>query len=122
MARLEAVPGIGRLTAATVAACLARKDFDHPDQFVAFVGLDIAVRQSGKRCGDLGLTREGDAELRRRAAVVEALGDTWDPVRVLEEERAAEALLYAGLDAEQQELYDRLVAEGVLPPRPESTA
>lgn len=65
VARLEAVPGIGRLTAATLAACLQQKNFTHPDQFVAFVGLDVAVRQSGQRFGEAGLTREGDAELRR---------------------------------------------------------
>jgi len=65
VAELDRVHGIGPLTAATVAACLESKQFNHPDQFVAFIGLDIAVRQSGQRRGQIGLTREGDAELRR---------------------------------------------------------
>lgn len=65
VAELDRVPGIGPLTAASVAACLQSKEFGHPDQFVAYCGLDIAVRQSGKRQGQVGLTRQGDAELRR---------------------------------------------------------
>jgi transposase len=65
MARLRQVPGIGLVTAAQVAARLSRSDFAHPDQFVSFIGLDIRVRQSGKRQGHEGLTKHGDAELRR---------------------------------------------------------
>ncbi|WP_051967425.1 DUF6400 family protein [Kitasatospora mediocidica] len=58
-------------------------------------------------------------ELRRRAEVVAALGPDWDPLAVLREERAAYALLYSGLDAEQQRLHDDLVAAGVLPAAPD---
>lgn len=54
-------------------------------------------------------------EARRRAEVVTALGPDWDPVAVLRGEEEAYALLYSGLDAEQQATYDRLVAAGVLP-------
>lgn len=56
-------------------------------------------------------------EARRRAAVMAALGDDWDPVAVLAEEMRAEALLYSGLDDEQQRIYDDVVAAGVLPRR-----
>lgn len=56
-------------------------------------------------------------EARRRAAVMAALGDDWDPVAVLADEMHAEALLYSGLDDEQQRIYDALVAAGVLPRR-----
>jgi transposase len=63
--RLEQVHGIGPVTATAVAACLMSKHFPHPDQFVAHLGLDVAVRQLGKRKGEVGLTRQGDAELRR---------------------------------------------------------
>lgn len=59
------VPGIGRVTATAAVSRLTAKSFGHPDQFVASLGLDIAVRQSGKRAGELGLTKQGDAELRR---------------------------------------------------------
>jgi transposase len=65
MQRLQQVPGIGPVTAAQVAARLATSDFAHPDQFVSFIGLDIRVRQSGKRKGHQGLTKQGEAELRR---------------------------------------------------------
>jgi transposase len=65
MQRLQQVPGIGPVTAAQVAARLASSDFAHPDQFVSFIGLDIRVRQSGKRQGHQGLTKQGEAELRR---------------------------------------------------------
>jgi len=62
---LDAVPGIGPVVAAAVAARLDSKRFEHPDSFVAYIGLDITVRQSGKRSGQRGLTKQGDAELRR---------------------------------------------------------
>jgi transposase len=62
---LKAVPGIGPVIAAALAACLVTKRFTHPDQVVAHVGLDIRVRQSGRRTGTLGLSKHGDAELRR---------------------------------------------------------
>jgi hypothetical protein len=54
-------------------------------------------------------------EGRRRAEVVAALGPDWDPVAALRGEDEAYALLYSGLDAEQQRTYDLLVAAGVLP-------
>jgi len=62
---LDAVPGIGPVVAAAVAARLNSKQFAHPDAFVAYIGLDVTVRQSGKRSGQRGLTKQGDAELRR---------------------------------------------------------
>lgn len=63
--RIDEVPGIGPVTAAAVTARLAAKKFDHPDKFVAYVGLDIGVAESGKRKGQRGLTKQGDAEIRR---------------------------------------------------------
>jgi len=56
-------------------------------------------------------------EARRRAAVLEAIGENWDPVAVFAEEERAYAMLYSGLDDEQQRLYNDLVAAGVLPER-----
>ncbi|MEV7426239.1 MULTISPECIES: DUF6400 family protein [unclassified Streptomyces] len=61
---------------------------------------------------DIDLTFE---EARRRTEVVAALGPDWDPVAALRGEDEAYALLYSGLDAEQQRTYDMLVAAGVLP-------
>lgn len=56
-------------------------------------------------------------EARRRAAVLEAIGEDWDPLAVLAEEDRAYAMLYSDLDEEQQRIYDELVAAGVLPER-----
>ncbi|HXO79832.1 MAG TPA: DUF6400 family protein [Mycobacterium sp.] len=56
-------------------------------------------------------------EARRRAAILEAIGDDWDPVEVLAQEDRAYALLYSNLDDDQQRVYDDLVAAGVLPDR-----
>ncbi len=65
--RLRAVPGVGPVASAAYAARLSSKDFVSPDSFVSYCGLDVCVRQSGKRKGTPGLTRQGDAELRRLA-------------------------------------------------------
>ncbi|MDR6979704.1 hypothetical protein J2X68_006441 [Streptomyces sp. 3330] len=56
-------------------------------------------------------------EMLRRAHVLDALGPEWDPVAALRDEEAAYALLYSDLGAEQQRVYDELVAAGVLPRR-----
>jgi transposase len=64
-AELEKVPGFGKVTAATLASRLAARPFGHSDAFVAYCGLDVGVRQSGKKSGHTGLTKQGDGELRR---------------------------------------------------------
>lgn len=56
-------------------------------------------------------------EARRRTAVLEAIGDDWDPVAVLAAEQKAYDMLYSNLDDEQQRVYDDLVRAGVLPER-----
>lgn len=56
-------------------------------------------------------------EARRRSAVLEAVGDDWDPVAVLAAEQKAYDMLYSNLDDEQQRVYDDLVRAGVLPER-----
>ncbi|MGY2009787.1 DUF6400 family protein [Nocardia gipuzkoensis] len=56
-------------------------------------------------------------EVRRRSAVVAALGDDWDPVAVLAEEDLAYDMLYSNLDEEQQRIYEELVQAGILPDR-----
>ena len=63
--RLQAVPGVGPVTALAVNACLQRCVFSHSDQFVAYVGLDITVRDSGRKQGKREVSQRGDAELRR---------------------------------------------------------
>ncbi|OBH49832.1 hypothetical protein A5682_22375 [Mycobacterium mantenii] len=56
-------------------------------------------------------------EARRRSAMLEAIGDDWDPIAVLREEEKAYDMLYSNLDEEQQRVYDELVRAGVLPER-----
>ncbi len=63
---------------------------------------------------DVDLTAQ---EMQRRAQVLAALGPHWDPVEVMRGEEAAYDLLYSGLDADQQRIYQDLVAAGVLPRR-----
>ena len=53
-------------------------------------------------------------EVRRRAAVMEAIGEDWDPIEALANEERAIDMLYSNLDEEQQRIYNRLVGEGVL--------
>ncbi len=62
---LQEVPGIGPVTTTAVAACLTTKRFDHPDQFVASIGLDTRVRESGQQRSRRALSKQGDAERRR---------------------------------------------------------
>jgi transposase len=62
---LGGVPGIGPVTASAMASCLTSKVFAHPDQFVAYLGLDVRVHDSGQRRGQRALSKQGDAELRR---------------------------------------------------------
>ena len=63
--QLRKVPGIGPVTAAALASRLSGGRFSHSDQVVAYLGLDVGVVQSGRKRGERGLTRQGDAELRR---------------------------------------------------------
>ena len=65
VARLQTIPGVGPVTAVTMAVCLTSKEFGHPDQFIAYVGLDVRVRESGQQRGKRTLSHQGDAELRR---------------------------------------------------------
>ena len=64
-ADLTHIPGIGPVTAAALAACFASHSFADPDQFVAYIGLDVRVRDSGQRTGQRALSKRGNPELRR---------------------------------------------------------
>jgi transposase len=62
---LDRIPGVGLITSLTVASRLQAKTFPTPDAFVAYAGLDVKVRQSGRFQGHCKLTKQGDPELRR---------------------------------------------------------
>jgi transposase len=63
--RCQAIEGIGPVTAASLATLFHRGSFRNSDAFIAFLGLDVRVRDSGIKSGKRRLTRQGDPEARR---------------------------------------------------------
>ena len=59
------VPGIGLISALGLLAAYHRHRFSSADAFVAYLGLDVRVRDSGTFRGRRKLTKRGDPELRR---------------------------------------------------------
>ncbi len=59
------IPGVGPVTSAYLLVMLMSGTFRSSDAFVAFIGLDIRVRQSGKKTGRSCLSKRGDPEARR---------------------------------------------------------
>ena len=59
------VQGIGKITAMALVIAFDRGDFKSADAFVAFLGMDVRVRDSGKFTGQRKLTKKGDGEYRR---------------------------------------------------------
>jgi transposase len=65
LARLRAVPGIGPLSALALLAAYHSGTFRRVDAFIAYLGLDVRAKDSGKTQGPRRLTRHGDGEYRR---------------------------------------------------------
>ena len=63
--RLRTIPGVGKLSALGLMAMYHRGEFTNADNFIAFLGLDVKVRDSGKYRGLRKLTKKGDPEIRR---------------------------------------------------------
>ena len=63
--RCLSIPGIGPLNAAALVSTFHRGAFASSDAFVAFIGLDVRLRESGKYKGKRKLTKCGEAETRR---------------------------------------------------------
>jgi len=63
--RCLSIPGIGPVNAAALTAVFHRGAFAGADAFIAFIGLDVRVRESGKFTGKRKLTKCGEAEIRR---------------------------------------------------------
>jgi len=61
----RAIPGVGPLTAMALVAVYHRGHFRSVDAFIAFMGTDVRVRESGQSRGRRKLTKKGDPELRR---------------------------------------------------------
>ena len=63
--RCQAIPGVGPLTALAMVAAYHRGQFRGADAFIAFMGMDVRIRDSGKFRGRRKPTKKGDSELRR---------------------------------------------------------
>lgn len=63
--RCKAIDGVGEITATALVMAFLRGEFHNSDAFVAFLGLDVRVRDSGKLRGKRKLTKQGDTEVRR---------------------------------------------------------
>ena len=63
--RCLSIPGIGPLNAAALVAAYHRGAFANSDAFIAFIGMDVRLRESGHYKGKRKLTKRGEAELRR---------------------------------------------------------
>jgi len=78
--RLQAIEGIGDITAAALVMTFQRGAFGSSDAFIAFLGLDVRVRESGSYKGRRKLTKKGASELRRllyMAAMTARRSATW---------------------------------------------
>lgn len=63
--RCQAIEGIGPLTAAALNLAFLRGSFRSSDAFIAFLGLDVRVKESGRYSGRRKLSKQGDSEIRR---------------------------------------------------------
>jgi transposase len=62
---LDTMVGFGPLLSNAMANAITRHPFKHADAFIAFIGWDPRVRDSGQRHGRRFLSKRGPAELRR---------------------------------------------------------
>ena len=63
--RVKAIFGIGPLTAIALVCAYRSYDFPHRDPYIAFMGLDVRTKDSGKHRGKRKLSKKGDGEFRR---------------------------------------------------------
>lgn len=78
----RSIPGIGPVTSLALVAAFHRCDFHSADAFIAFMGLDVRVRDSGTFRGRRKLTKKGEPELRRllyNAAMAACRQPCWKP-------------------------------------------
>jgi len=66
-ARLQQIPGVGKVTGAGLLVALSQGEFRSADAFVAFLGLDLVANDSGQKSGKRKLSKLGDSESRRLA-------------------------------------------------------
>jgi transposase len=81
--RLKGVVGFGELLSAVMAYLLTRRQFDHSDAAVAYVGIDPRAKDSGQRQGRRRLTKRGPGQIRRllhNAAMAASKSRLWRPI------------------------------------------
>ena len=74
----RSIPGIGPVSGLALVTCFHRGTFRGIDQFIAYIGLDVRVRDSGKMRGKRKLTKRGESEM-RRLLYISALTFARDP-------------------------------------------
>lgn len=62
---LQSITGVGELTALALAAMIHRGEFTRVNSFIAFIGLDVRINESGQHKGKGRVTKHGDPEIRR---------------------------------------------------------
>jgi transposase len=80
--RLQTVVGFGPLLSGALAHTITSRPFKNSDAFVAFVGYDPRVRESGQFQGKGSLSKRGPAEVRRllfTAAMAASRSKLWRP-------------------------------------------
>lgn len=88
--RCQAIPGIGPLSALALSAIFHQGTYRNADAFIAFMGMDVRVRQSGRWKGKSKLTKKGDPEVRRllfNAAMQARRNPLWEPYYLALRER-----------------------------------
>ncbi len=63
--RCLSIPGVGPLNATALTVAYHRGAFSSAAAFVAFLGFDVRLRESGRFKGKRKLTKRGESELRR---------------------------------------------------------
>jgi transposase len=99
--RYDSIPGISSYVAGLAALIFSDKHSQSAKQWVAFVGMDVSVRQSGKWTGQGHLTKRGNNYLRMRffsAAWGAVMHDDrfrkyYDHLRIVKNRKHKEALI-----------------------------
>lgn len=77
--RCRTIPGIGHLNAVALVTVFHRGAFSGLDAFVAYLGLDVRLRESGHYRGKRKLTKKGPAEVRRLLYCAAKPARTYEP-------------------------------------------
>lgn len=83
VARCQKIEGIGFLTAVALVTAFIRGEFKTSDAYIAFLGMDLKVSDSGQKSGRRCLTKRGCSEVRRllhNAAMSASRSAAWKEV------------------------------------------